>query len=658
MLRVEHLRVTRQESIKKASSIRREAKQDIVSALRFRTMSGGGRGLQDWKKRLEKAHDLRLAVRLLRYLHVCKWSILAAAALTILNAPLATAGPLLIKAAIDLFIMPDLSRPLSGYVLWLKQGADFVGLGESRHHGLIFIAILFLLAKVAQSAAQFGEDMLIQSAGQKVIHDLRQEIFSHLQKVPIQFYHRTPVGQLMARLTADVDSLDEMFSEGIVPVFTNAVVALYAAALMFQIDWSLALVSCSALLGMVILVARFRRTISLAFQRLRQRAAAMNAFLQEHLTGMQVIQIFTREAEEMRRFERVNREHWQQKIAETLRNALLFPAIEALMFAGIALIIWYGGGQVMSQAMGLGTLVAFVQLAQTFYDPIIEIGSRYHILQGSLAASERIFELLDEPTVNASVGETAHLGAARGRIEFRNVWFAYEDEDWILRNVSFTVEPGETVALVGRTGAGKTTITNLLLRFHEIQRGQIFLDGRDIRELHPAELRASFAVVPQDIFLFPGDITSNISLGNRSILETRVRAAARDVHLEEFIVRLEHGYQSEVFEGGAGLSVGQKQLVGFARALAVDRPILILDEATSSVDTHTESQIHEATQKIMAGRTAIVIAHRLSTIQSVDRILVMHKGEIRESGDHKSLLALRGLYWMLHQIQFPMSRLP
>lgn len=607
---------------------------------------------QDWKKRLDKTHDLRLAARLFRYLRACKWFIAAAAALTFLNAPLATAGPLLTKAAIDLFLMPDLSRPLSGYVLWLKRGADFVGLGGSRHHGLIFIAILFLLAKVAQSAAQSLEEMLTQTAGQRVIHDLRQEIFGHLQKVPIQLYDRTPVGQLMARLTADVDSLDEMFTDGIIPVFANAAVALYVAVLMFQIDYSLALVSCGALLGMVILVARFRRTLSLVFQRLRRRAAAMNAFLQEHLIGMQVIQIFTREAEEMRRFERINGEYWQQQVAETLRNALLYPAMEAMMFIGIALIIWYGGGQVISQAIGLGTLVAFVQLAQSFYDPVTEIGSRYHTLQGALAASERIFELLDEPTANVPLGETAHLGVVRGRIEFRNVWFAYEDEDWILRNVSFTVEPGETVALVGRTGAGKTSITNLLLRFYEIQRGQILLDGIDIRELHPAELRASFAMVPQDIFLFAGDITSNIRLENRSIPETRVRAAARDVHLEEFVVRLENGYQSEVFEGGAGLSVGQKQLVGFARALALNRPILILDEATSSVDTHTESQIRDATQKIMAGRTALVIAHRLSTIQSVDRILVMHKGEIRESGDHKSLLARRGLYWMLHHLQF------
>jgi ATP-binding cassette, subfamily B, multidrug efflux pump len=608
---------------------------------------------QDRKKRLHKSHDLGLAARLFRYLHAYKWSILTAAGLTILNAPLATAGPLLTKAAIDLFLMPDVSRPLSGYVLRLKQGADFVGLGGSRHRGLIFIAILFLLAKVAQSAAQSFQEMLTQSAGQKVIHDLRQEIFGHLQKVPIRLYDRTPVGQLMARFTADVDSLDAMFTEGIVPVFANATMALYVAALMFQIDCSLALVSCGALLGMVILVARFRRTVSLVFQRLRQRAAAMNAFLQEHLTGMQVIQIFSREAEEMRRFERVNREHWQQQVAETMRNALLNPAIEALMFVGIALIIWYGGGQVMGRAMGLGTLVAFIQLAQSFYDPVTEIGSRYHTLQGALAASERIFELLDEPMANAPLGEAAQLGVVRGRIEFRNVWFSYEDEeDWILRDVSFTVEPGETVAFVGRTGAGKTTITNLLLRFYEIQRGQILLDGIDIRELHPAELRASFAVVPQDIFLFAGDVTSNIRLGNRSIPETRVRAAARDVHLAAFIDQAENGYQSEVFEGGAGLSVGQKQLMGFARALALDRPILILDEATSSVDTHTESQIRDATQKIMAGRTALVIAHRLSTIQSVDRILVMQKGEIRESGDHKSLLARRGLYWMLHQIQF------
>jgi ATP-binding cassette, subfamily B, multidrug efflux pump len=603
-------------------------------------------------KRSDKIHDLRLAARLFGYLHACKWAIVAAATLTILNAPLATAGPLLTKAAIDLFLMPDLSRPLSGYVLWLKQGAEFVGLGGSRHRGLIFIAILFLLAKVAQSAAQSVENMLTQRAGQTAIHDLRQELFGHLQKIPIKIYDRTPVGHLMARLSADVDSLDAMLSEGIVPVFANAIIAMYVVALMFQIDYPLALVSCGALLGMVIIVARFRSTVSLVFQRLRQRAAAMNAFLQEHLTGMQVIQLFTREAEEMRRFERVNMEYWQQQAAETLCNALLTPAMEALVFVGIALIIWYGGGQVMGQAVGLGTLVAFVQLAQSFYDPVTEIGSRYHTLQGALAASQRIFQLLDEPIVDATDGETGALGIARGRIEFRNVWFAYDSEDWILRDVSFTVEPGETVAFVGRTGAGKTTITNLLLRFYEIQRGQILLDGINIRELHLAKLRASFAVVPQDIFLFVGDITSNIRLGNDSIPEMRVRAAARDVHLDASIARLENGYQSEVFEGGAGLSVGQKQLIGFARALALDRPILILDEATSSVDAQTEARIRDATQKIMAGRTAIVIAHRLSTIQSVDRILVMHNGEIRESGDHTSLLARRGLYWVLHQIQF------
>lgn len=607
-------------------------------------------------KRSDKIHDLQLAARLFGYLHACKWAIVAAATLTILNAPLATAGPLLTKAAIDLFLMPDLSRPLSGYVLWLKQGAEFVGLGGSRHRGLIFIAILFLLAKVAQSAAQSVENMLTQRAGQTAIHDLRHELFGHLQKVPIKIYDRTPVGHLMARLGADVDSLDAMLSEGIVPVFANAIIALYVVALMFQIDYPLALVSCGALLGMVVIVARFRRTVSLVFQRLRQRAAAMSAFLQEHLTGMQVIQIFTREAEEMRRFERVNREYWQQQAAETLCNALLTPALEALVFVGIALIIWYGGGQVMGQAVGLGTLVAFVQLAQSFYDPVTEIGSRYHTLQGALAASERIFKLLDEPIADGPHGETGSLGIARGRIEFRNVWFAYDSEDWILRDVSFTVEPGETVAFVGRTGAGKTTITNLLLRFYEIQRGQILLDGINIRELHPAKLRASFAVVPQDIFLFVGDITSNIRLGNRSIPEMRVRAAARDVHLDESIARLENGYQSEIFEGGAGLSVGQKQLIGFARALVLDRPILILDEATSSVDAQTEARIRDATQKIMAGRTAIVIAHRLSTIQSVDRILVMHNGEIRESGDHTSLLARRGLYWVLHQIQ--LSREP
>jgi ATP-binding cassette subfamily B protein len=595
--------------------------------------------------------DWRLAAGLLRYLYPYKSSVVAAVALIIFSAPLATVGPLLTKAAIDLFLAPDPSNPPSGYVLWLKQGADFTGLGASRHQGLIFIAVLFLLANIIQSATQYLQTVITENVGQKAVHDLRQKIFSHFQKLPIQFFDQTPVGRLMTRLTTDADALSELFSSGMITVFSHAVVAIYIAGWMFRINWFLALITCTVLLAMWIFTAWLRKMSRPVFRNFRERIAVINAFLQEHLTGMHVIQIFTREPQEMEQFERVNGEHWRSAMAATLRNALFFPAIEIMALIGIALVIWYGGGQVMSGAMSLGSLIAFVQLAQSFYEPVTEIGSMYHTLQGALTSSEKIFELLDEPIAILPVAKSARSGVARGHIEFRNVWFAYHDDDWVLKNVSFTVFPGEKIAFVGHTGAGKTTITSLLLRFYEIQRGQILLDGADIRQMDPAELRSNFSIVPQDIFLFCGDLTFNIRLGNHAISDARVKTAARQVHLDEFVSKLTKGYQSEVLERGAALSVGQKQLVGFARALAFDRPILILDEATSSVDARTETRIRDAGKRIMEGRTAIVIAHRLSTVQTVDKILVLHKGEIRECGDHRSLLSQRGLYRKLCFLQ-------
>lgn len=606
----------------------------------------------DQKRNSSTVSDRRLAGRLIRYLYPYKWSVLAALALTVLDAPLATAGPLLTKAAIDLFIAPDSSRPLDGYVLWLKHGADFVGLDGSRHQGLIFIAVLFLLLNLSQSVTHYLQVVMTERVGQKAIHDLRHQAFSHLQKVSLQFHDRHPVGQVMTRLTTDIDSLNEMFSSGITTVVSQAAIAFYVAAWMFQIDWALALVACAVLLAMLVFTSWLRRVSRPAFRWFRERVAMMNAFLQEHLTGMQVIQIFTREPQEMHRFELLNREQCSAATAATTRNALFYPAIETFSSIGIALIIWYGGVQVMGRAAGLGTLVAFVQLALAFYDPVMEIGFKYHTFQSALTCSEKIFELLDEPVAIAPRENLVELGTVRGRIEFRNVWFAYQANDWILKDVSFTVEPGAKVAFVGLTGAGKTTITNLLLKFYEIQRGRILLDGVDIRQIDPVQLRSHFAIVLQDIVLFSGDITSNIRLGDHSISETKVKTAAQQVHLDPFVTRLENGYQSEVLERGASLSVGQKQLVGFARALAFDRPILILDEATSSIDSRTESQIRDAIQKTMAGRTALVIAHRLSTIQSVNKIFVMHNGEIRESGDHKSLVSRQGLYWKLYQLQF------
>src|SRR5215475_1919116 len=500
------------------------------------------------KKNRGKDHDWQLTARLIRYLYPYKWSILLASVLTVLNAPLATAGPLLTKAAIDLFLAPDPSRPLAGYVVWVKEGADWAGMGGSRHQGLAFMAILFLLSNLVQSAAQYLQVVITENAGQKAIHDLREALFSHLQKVPIGFYDRNPVGKLMTRLTSDVDSLSEMFSSGIVTVLTQSAVALYVAIWMIWISRSLALVSCATLFAIAAFTIWFRKIVRPIFRHFREQLTLLNVFLQEHLTGMQVIQIFTRESRELERFDRINNECWKAATVATARNALLYPAIETMVLAGIALMIWHGGGQVMKGVISLGTLVAFIQLAQSFYDPVTEISSRSHILQAALAASERIFHLLDEPVAIVPPEKPVQLGRVRGRIEFRNVWFAYWDDAWVLKNVSFVVEPGEKIAFVGQTGAGKTTITNLLLRFYEIQAGQILLDDVDIRQISIEELRSRFSIVPQDIFLFSSDIASNIKLGDQSISEEKVRKAAQKVCLDEFIGKLTNGYHSELLE--------------------------------------------------------------------------------------------------------------
>jgi ATP-binding cassette subfamily B protein len=600
----------------------------------------------------DNIQDSRLAARLLKYLYPYRWSALGASALAILNAPLATVGPLLTKAAIDLYLLPGSSLPASGYVLWLKQAAESVGLGGSRRHGLVFIAILFLIANLAQSAVRYLQVVMTESLGQRAIHDLRQEIFSHLQKIPVQLYDHNPVGLLMTRLTADVDAISEMLRSGTLFVLSNVMLVFYTLFWMFRINRFLALLSCAILLLVVGVTFCFRKMAKPFVHYLREQIAAINSFLQEHLNGMQVVQIFTRESREKENFKRISQEHWRAGMATTVRNAMFCSVIEAMALIGIALILWFGGGQVMREIMSVGTLAAFIQLGQSLFDPVADISSRYTVLQTALASSQRAFALLDTPIETSTQQKPARLESARGRIEFRNVWFAYKPGDWVLKNVSFTVEPGEKAAFVGRTGAGKTTITNLLLRFYEIQRGQILLDDVDIREIDLQQLRSNFAVVSQEEVLFSGDVTSNIRLGNPSISEEMVRTAAREVHLDQFVRNLAKGYQSEVSERGAGLSVGQKQLVSFARALAFNRSILILDEATSSIDPQMESLIGDAVQKIITGRTALVIAHRLTTIQSVDKIFVMHNGEIRECGNHKSLLSRQGIYWKLYQLQF------
>ena len=601
---------------------------------------------------LGKAYDARLMRRLLTYLWPYKWHALTSLVLTILSAPLVLAGPPLTKAAIDLFLAPDPSKPASGFALIIKNLADRFGFGSTPYQGIAFIAIIFLIANLAAFAVQYTQAIVMQAMGQYIMYDLREQIFAHLQKLSVQFYDRNPVGRLMTRLTTDVDALNEMFTAGVIAIFGDVAMIFYIVIWMFRVNWELALVSFAILPLLVALTTWFRLGARSSFREVRTRIARINAFLQEHITGMPVVQLFNREEKELRRFDNINQAHRQANIDTIFYYAVFYPAVEIVGALGIGLIIWYGGGQVIRGIATIGTLVAFIQLARSFYEPISDISEKYNILQSAMASSERIFKLLDEPVRIASPEKPVRIGRATGRIEFQNVWFAYNNEDWILKDVSFTVSPGERVAFVGHTGAGKTTITNLLLRFYDIQRGQILIDGINIRDLDLEELRANFSIVLQDVFLFSGDIATNIRLGNRSITDDQLHEAASQVHADTFIQRLPDQYASELRERGAGLSVGQKQLISFARALAFDPRILILDEATSSIDTETELLIRDAVERLMEGRTSLVIAHRLSTIQSVDKIIVMHKGEIRETGTHQDLLAQRGLYWRLYQLQF------
>lgn len=602
---------------------------------------------------LGKAYDSRLMQRLLGYLLPYKWQALTAFVLTIASAPLVLAGPPLTKAAIDLFLDPNRDpSKITGFSLFIKQSADWFGFGSSDYLGIVFVAIVFLFASLAAFAVQYAQAIVMQAMGQRIMFDLREQIFAHLQKLSVQFYDRNPVGRLMTRLTTDVDALNEMFTAGVIAIFGDLAMIFYIIIFMFQVNWRLALVSFAILPLLAILTTWFRLGARSSFREVRVRIARINAFLQEHITGMPVVQLFNREAKEMRKFDEINEAHRKANIDTIFYYAVFYPAVEIIGSFGIGLIIWYGGGQVISGIATIGTLVAFIQLARSFYEPISDISEKYNILQSAMASSERIFKLLDEPVTIKSPDKPVPVDRARGRIEFRNVWFAYKNEDWILKDVSFTVEPGERVAFVGHTGAGKTTITNLLLRFYDVQRGQVLLDGVDVRDLDLEQLRANFSIVLQDVFLFSGDIASNIRLGNDRITDEQLKQAAREVHADDFIRRLPEGYKTELRERGAGLSVGQKQLISFARALAFDPRVLILDEATSSIDTETEILIRDAVERLMEGRTSLVVAHRLSTIQSVDKIIVMHKGEIREVGTHQNLLAERGLYWRLYQLQF------
>ena len=589
---------------------------------------------------LGELHDVQIARRLLGYLRPYRRMIITSLVLTVAISLVRQVGPLLTKWAIDDYVTPATDGRLN-----LDDAFRGVGL----------LAAAYVLAHSGILALGYFQDVLLNTIGQRAMYELRGQILGKLQSIDVAFYDRTPVGRLMTRLTTDVDALNDLFTSGLVEMLGNAVLIISALGVMFYYNWRLALASLALVPLLAAATAWFRRGTRIGFRTVRTKIARLNAFIQEHLSGMHVVQLFNREERALTEFTEINAAHRQANIDTVFYYGVFYPLVNVIAAVGVAVIVWYGGGQVIQNAITLGTLVAFLQYTQRLWQPIQDISDKYNILQTAVVASERIFRLLDTPdgiTAPAPAGRSAYGARARGRIEFRNVWFAYANEDWVLKDISFVVEQGEAVALVGHTGAGKTTITNLLMRFYDIQRGQILVDGVDVREWDPQKLRENFAVVLQDVFLFSGDVAGNIRLGNQTIPDERVVWAAREVRAAHFVEQLPECYAAKVSERGAGLSVGQKQLISFARALAFDPRILVLDEATSSIDTKTEQLIQQAIERVMEDRTSIIIAHRLSTVQRVDKIVVLHKGEVREMGHHQELLQQRGIYYKLYRLQY------
>ncbi|HVQ64429.1 MAG TPA: ABC transporter ATP-binding protein [Terriglobia bacterium] len=577
---------------------------------------------------LGKAYDARLMRRLIGYLRPYRKQVLFALLLLVVDAALETIPPLLTMLAIDRYI-----------------AAGNAG-------GLAVVAGAYVLTLAVKLGTEFVQALTLQRTGQRIMFDMRMQIFSHLQNLSPSFYDRNPVGRLITRVVTDVDVLNELFSSGLVSVFGDVFTLMGIIVAMLILDWRMALITLMVLPFIAVATGVFRLKARDSYRRVRIAIAKINAFLNEHITGMPVVQLYNREKKSAARFSAINEEHRLANMDSVLAYSWFYPVIELLSSIALGLIIWYGGGRMIQGAMELGALVAFIQYSERFFRPIADLSEKYNILQSAMASSERVFTLLDTRTeVTSPENPIRPPVAPSGDIEFRNVWFAYAKENWVLRDVSFHVKPGESVAIVGHTGAGKTTVTSLLMRFYDVQKGEILLDGQNIASLDLNYLRRTFAVVLQDVFLFSGTLESNVRLGS-DISHERIVAAARDVNLMPFIDSLPDGLSHQVNERGTTLSVGQRQLLAFARALAHNPQVLILDEATSSVDTETELRIREAIDRLMQGRTSIVIAHRLSTIQKCDKILVMHKGRVREMGTHQELLAQRGLYYKLYQLQY------
>lgn len=597
-----------------------------------------------------KAFDPHLARRLAGYLRPYKVRASLSVLLVILSSLAEIAGPAIIAVAIDLYVIPQhgarigVSEKIGS---WLSaHGWAFRG-----QEGVNAAALLYLASLVSGFTILYAQMVTMNVMGQLVMFDLRKQIFGHLQKLDIKFYDHNPVGRLITRVTTDVDALNEMFTAGFVAMFGDIFVLVGIVAALFWMNWRLACVLFSVIPFIVFVSIWFRNGARKTYRQVRARIAAINSFLQEHISGIAVVQLFNRQQKEAEKFESLNARHRDANVESIFYYSVFYPVVDLIQSIGIALILWYGGGQVLRNTLSLGALIAFFQYAQRFYEPISDLSEKYNILQAAMAASERVFKLVDTPASVVDAPDAVDLSDI-GRIEFRNVWFAYNNDEWVLKDISFSVARGEKVALVGHTGAGKTTITNLLLRFYDIQRGEILIDGVDIRQIRLTSLRRLFAIVQQDFFLFSGNVADNISLGDSRIEMERIEEAARRVQASRFIERLPEKYASQVRERGAGFSVGEKQLLSFARALAFDPPVLVLDEATSSIDTETEGLIQKGIEILMAGRTSLVIAHRLSTIRSADTILVFHHGEIRERGTHEQLIKLDGLYRRLYDLQY------
>jgi ATP-binding cassette, subfamily B, multidrug efflux pump len=661
---------------------------------------------------LGKAYDSRLMRRLLTYLRPYRWQVTIAIASIILKSFCDVLGPYLVKVAVDRYLAPA-KGSTSGLWSWLSP-RPLHGIAQISgiYFGLLGLTFVF----------EFLQTYFMQWTGQKVMFDLRSQIFRHLQRMHVAFYDKNPVGRLVTRVTTDVDALNEMFTSGVVSIFEDLFVLLGILGIMLCMNWKLALITFAVLPFIVVATKLFRDKVRDSYRRIRTAIARINSYLQEHVSGMVVLQLFNRERKAYQRFKEINRSHMDAYKDAIMAYSVYYPVVDFFSAIAIACVIWFGGGDIMrhvevtsvafslkphfgphlvSDFASLGVLIAFTQYAQRFFRPIMDFSEKYNILQSAMAASERIFKLLDTP-VDIVSPATTKKPEGRGRIEFDHVWFAYRDmpiegdapemskghvgasahvgtaalgrpaeqssagtlpgngneaalhatPDWVLRDVTFAIDPGETVAVVGHTGAGKTTLISLLLRFYDVQKGAVRIDGVDVKEMDLAELRTRFGVVLQDPFLFTGTIGGNIRLGTERILDEHVAKAAEDVNLGDFVRALPNGFNEEVRERGSTLSTGQKQLISFARALAHEPKILILDEATSSVDTETEFKVRDALARMVEGRTSLIIAHRLSTVQRADKIIVMHKGQVREMGTHQELLANRGIYFKLYQLQY------